>query len=145
MKSFLINNKSGKPIVAWGSIPQGIHFEGEIPSGYSKAISPSTGIVVLDVDCKNNKNGYENIPHLIRLEIEETFNYKTASGNGHHYWIKYTGSKTLINRATKLGLDIRISDKGYVKYHHNIDIRQCTSLIKEASPKLNKFLEKLFS
>lgn len=78
-------------------------------------------------------------------ELEQTFNYHTSNGKGKHYWIRYSGNKTLLNRATKWGLDCRVSEKGYVKYHHNVDIRECLHLIKESSPDLNNFLEQLFA
>lgn len=144
MKSFLLN-KDNKPIIAWGGIPQGIHFEGEIPEGFYRAISPSPGIVILDCDVKKEKNAFNHIPKNILNELEQTFNYHTSNGKGKHYWIKYSGNKTLLNRATKWGLDLRISEKGYVKYHHNVDIRECLHLIKESSPDLNNFLEQLFA
>lgn len=148
MKSFLLN-KDHVPIISWGSLPDGIHFEGTVPEGYYKAVAPSGNIVILDVDLKGNKDGYAHIPMLVMAELEETFNYKTKSG-GAHFWINYTGSKTLMNRATKLGLDLRIGAKGdncggYVKYHHTVDIRECEHLILNSSEKLNAFLEKLFS
>lgn len=148
MKSFLLNS-SNKPIIQWGSLPDGVHFEGSVPPGYSKAVAPSGNIVILDVDLKGDKDGYSHIPMLIMAELQETFNYKTKSGGGH-FWLHYTGSKTLINRATSLGLDLRIGAKegncgGYVKYHHTIDIRECEHLILNSSELMNKWLEKLFS
>lgn len=148
MKSFLLNSEN-KPIVRWGLIPNGVFYEGAIPEGYSLATCPSGNIVILDIDAKNGKNGYEHIPHLIQIELDNTFNYKTKSGGGH-FWIEYTGDKILKNTSTKLGLDLRIGAKGsnaggYVKYNHNVDIRECTHLIKPSSEHLNKFLEKLFS
>lgn len=146
MKSFLL--KDNKPIVKWGMLPDNTFFEGAIPEGYSLATCPSGNIVILDVDVKNNKDGYSNIPHLIQMEIDGSFNYKTKSGGGH-YWLEYTGNQLLKNTSTEYGLDLRIGAKGnnaggYVKYHHNIDIRKCVHLIKPTSEKLNKWLEKLF-
>lgn len=146
MKSFLL--KENKPIVKWGLIPDETYFEGTIPEGYALAVCPSANIVILDVDNKNGKCGYENIPMLIQMELDNTFHYKTKSG-GAHYWVEYTGNKELLNTSTKYGLDLRIGAKpgnagGYVKYHHNIDIRECRHLIKKSSDKLNKWLESLF-
>ncbi len=146
MKSFLL--KDNKPIVKWGLIPDETYFEGTVPEGYALAVCPSANIVILDVDNKNGKCGYEHIPMLIQMELDTTFNYKTKSG-GAHYWIEYTGNKELLNTSTKYGLDLRIGAKpnnagGYVKYHHNVDIRQCKHLIKPSSEKLNKWLESLF-
>lgn len=142
MKSFLL--KDGKPIIKWGNLSQGTMFIGNVPEGFDLAISPSENIVILDVDVKKQKNGFEHIPVFILQELEKTFNYKTNSG-GRHYWIKYTGNITLLNRATDYGLDLRVSDKGYVKYYHHKPIQECIHLIKESSIDLNKWLEKLFS
>ena len=144
MKTFLLN-KENKPIIKWGMFSQNTHFEGNIPIGYSKAVSPSPGIVVIDFDVNNNKNALDHVPKYILKELNQTFNYNTASGNGRHFWVRYSGDKILLNRATKIGIDLRVSDKGYVKYHHNIDIRKCVKDIKESSNSLNKWLEKLFS
>lgn len=148
MKSFLLNSEN-KPIVKWGLIPNGVFYEGTIPEGYSLATCPSGNIVILDIDNKNGKNGYEHIPHLVQIELDNTFNYKTKSGGGH-CWISYTGDKVLKNTSTELGLDLRVGAKGsnsggYVRYHYSVDIRQCTHLIKDSSEHLNKWLEKLFS
>ncbi len=147
MKSFLLKNN--KPILPWGSLPQGSFFEGDVPEGYALAVCPSENIIILDVDLKGDKDGYAHIPHLIKMELDKSFNYKTKSG-GAHYWISYTGNKDLVNRATSLGLDLRIGAKkdnagGYVKYHHNVDIRKCVHLIKNSSEHLNTWIEKLFS
>jgi len=146
MKSFLL--KDNKPIVKWSLIPNNTFFEGNIPEGYTLAVCPSESIVILDVDVKNGKNGFENIPLKILAELENTFHYNTRSG-GAHYFINYTGKEVLMNTSTKYGLDLRIGSKknnagGYVKYNHNIDIRECLHLIKESSEELNKFLESLF-
>lgn len=148
MKSFLLNSEN-KPIVKWGSLPNNTFFEGVVPNGYSLAISPSENYVILDVDVKGNKNGFKHIPQEILNELLLTFFYTTKSG-GAHYWIKYTGDKTLINKSTELGLDLRIGAKGsnsggYVKYHNTTDIRQCIHLIENSSQKMNEFLENLFS
>lgn len=146
MKSFLL--KDNKPIVKWSLVPDETYFEGEIPEGYALAVCPSDNIVILDVDNKNGKNGFEYIPHPIIEELKNTFSYATKSG-GAHYWIEYTGKETLLNTSTKYGLDLRVGAKpgnagGYVKFHHNVDIRQCKHLIKKSSNELNKWLEKLF-
>ncbi len=73
--------------------------------------------------------------------------YNTKSG-GAHCWLKYTGDKQLLNKATKYGLDLRVAKgsyaMGYVKYPHNVDIRQCIHLIKETSSDMNIWLESLF-
>jgi len=147
MKSFLLKNN--KPIVKWGMIPDNVFYEGIISEGYALAVAPSNNVVVLDVDLKKDKDGYSHIPMLIMQELNNTLNYKTKSG-GAHFWINYTGSKTLINRATSLGLDLRVGARksnngGYVKWHHTIDIRECKHLILNSSERLNDWLETLFS
>lgn len=147
MKSFLL--KQGKPQIRWGLLPDGVFFEGALPEGYDLALCPSDNYVILDVDVKNGKDGFASIPMLVLQELDETFNYFTRSG-GRHYFIEYTGDKTLINRATEYGLDLRVGRRGdnaggYVKYVHTEDIRDCISRIQKSSPNLNAFLEKLFS
>ena len=126
-------------------LPQGKHFEGDLPSGFSLAISPSPGIVIIDFDVKNDKNAFDHVPTDILKELEQTFNYHTSNGKGKHFWCKYTGNKTLLNRATKNGIDLRVSERGYVKYHYHTDIRKCIHLIKNSSESLNLWLEGLFS
>lgn len=147
MKSFLLKNNS--PIIKWGNLPDNTFFEGPVPEGYDLAVCPSDNIVILDVDVKNGKNGFNHIPAVPWYRIINTFNYRTKSG-GAHYYIKYTGNKALINRATQYGLDLRIGAKdgnagGYVKYNNSVDIRQCLHLIQESDEFLNKWLEELFS
>lgn len=147
MKSFLLNSNN-KPIVKWGLIPDETYFEGTIPKEYALAACPSGNIVILDVDVKNGKNGFKHIPEEDLKELNYTFHYNTKSG-GAHYWIEYTGNKILANKATKYGLDLRVgatdySAGGYVKYHHNVDIRECKHLIKKSSKELNEWLESLF-
>jgi len=147
MKSFLL--KDNKPIIKWGMLPNNTFFEGNIPEGYALAVCPSGNIVILDIDKKGIKNGYEYIPMHIKVELDNTFNYKTKSG-GEHCWIEYTGNKVLKNTSTEYGLDLRIGAKGsnsggYVKYRHNVDIRECVHLIKPSSENLNLWLERLFS
>lgn len=147
MKSFLLKNN--KPIVSWSMVSDNTFFEGDIPIGYDLAISPgNSNIIILDVDVKNNKNGYNYIPFNCKIELDKSFYYDTKSG-GRHYFISYTGYKTLMNTSTKYGLDLRIGSKlgnagGYVKYNHNIDIRNCIHLIKNTSSDLNLWLELLF-
>ena len=141
MKSFLLKNN--KPIVKWGMIPDGVFFEGRVPEGYALAISPSDNYIIVDVDKKNNKNGFKNIPIMVKLELLLTLNYSTKSG-GKHYWLNYSGNKPLVNRSTKLGIDLR-TNKGYVKWNMDNDIRKYQHKIKKSSYFLNKWLEKLFS
>jgi hypothetical protein len=149
MKTFLLN-KENKPNIPWGNLSDETYFIGEVPEGWSLAISPgNSNIIIVDVDNKNGKNGFLNIPDKQFLELEKTFNYYTKSG-GKHYFLRYSGDKILMNTSTKLGLDLRIGSKannagGYVKYHHNQPIEHCVHLIKESSEELNKWLESLFT
>ena len=150
MKSFLLRN--GTPTCKWGSIPSGYYFEGEIPEGYNLAVSPTDEYIVVDVDCKNGKNGFENIPMVILVELNESYHYNTKSG-GAHYWLKYTGTGLLKNTSTKYGIDLRIGAKdgncgGYVKFWPALkgdDIRNHIEEIKGTSLIMNEWLEKLFS
>ena len=150
MKSFLLRN--GTPTCKWGSIPSGYYFEGEIPEGYNLAVSPTDEYIVVDVDCKNGKDGFENIPMVILVELNESYHYNTKSG-GAHYWLKYTGTGLLKNTSTKYGIDLRIGAKdgncgGYVKYWPALkgyDIRNHIEEIKGTSLIMNEWLEKLFS
>jgi hypothetical protein len=152
MKSFLLKNNL--PTIKFSMLPNNTFFEGELPGkDYSLAVCPTDEkMIIVDIDCKEGKgNGYENIPHLIQIELDKSFNYKTKSG-GMHIFLHYTGNKILKNCATKYSIDLRIGANkktgnagGYVKYHHNVDVRECVPLIKETSENLNVWLEKLFS
>jgi hypothetical protein len=141
MKSFLLKDK--KPQVKWGMIPDEIYFEGNIPEGYGLAICPHNPYIILDIDKHGEIDGFSNIPHLIMMELDKSFYYNTKN-NGRHVWLKYTGDKHLLNKTSGLGIDLRTSS-GYVKWYLDKDIRAYIHLIKETSPKLNKWLEKLFS
>lgn len=139
MKSFLLKQKT--PILKWGMIPDNIFFEGDVPDGYSLAISPSDNYIIVDVD--NHKvNGFENIPEYIQEELNKTLNYPTKN-NGRHYWLQYTGNEHLKNKSTKLGIDLR-TKSGYVVWYLDKDIRAYQDKIKTTSTILNNWLEKLF-
>ena len=125
-----------------------IFYKGEIPENYHLAVSPSPGMVIIDIDKKNNKNGYLHIPEHLRKELNNTYWYHTKSG-GAHVFVNYTGDKILKNCSTKFGIDLRISgDKyncgGYVRYNGDIRPEECIHLIKDSSKELNTWLEKLF-
>lgn len=141
MRSFLI--KDGTPIIKWGAIPSEIYFEGKVPEGYSLAINPSPPYIILDVDVKGGKDGFQHIPPHIKEELDSHFNYPTKSG-GRHYWLKYSGSKNLKNMSTKIGLDLR-TNKGYVVWCLEEDVRKHLNHINNSSVFLNTFLEKYFS
>lgn len=145
MKTFLVNQNK-KPVCKWGSLKDETFFEGNIPEGYKLAFCPSKGYVVIDVDVdlKNNKNGFLNIPLNLRLELESTYNYETKR-KGRHYHFKYSGTKDLGNKTSPYSIDLRVGEKGYCILYNNEDIRKCQYLIKETSEELNLWLEKLFS
>lgn len=149
MKSFLLN-KENKPTIMWSMLENNTFFEGPIPEGYFLALCPSENIVILDVDVRKNGSGFNHIPIHILGELEKTFHYSTKSG-GSHYFIAYSGNKPLMNKTSKFFLDLRIgknestgNNGGYVRYQHDVDVRECLHLIKESSPQLNEFLESLF-
>jgi hypothetical protein len=141
MKSFLLKGK--RPIIKWGMLPDETYFEGTVPESFSLAVTPSEGYVVIDIDRHGNIDGEKNIPDDLRMEIFGTLNYETKN-NGYHCWFKYTGNKPLGNKTSGLGIDLR-THKGYVVYYPDNDIREQLHLIKETSPRLNKWLERLFS
>jgi hypothetical protein len=143
MKSFLVKGK--KPIIKWGQLPNETYFEGVVPEGYSLAVCPSgeKGYVIIDVDCHGNKNGFDNIPKKLISELDNTLNYPTKN-NGKHYWVRYTGNKPLGNKTSGLGIDLR-TNKGYVVWNYQKDVRECLHLINDSSLELNQWLEKLFS
>lgn len=140
MKSFLLKDKM--PIMKWGSLPEETYFEGNLPEGYSLAISPSGTYIVLDVDKHGDIDGFENIPWNIQKELSYTLTYRTKN-NGQHFWLNYSGDKKLANRTSGLGIDLR-TDKGYVVWYSDSDIRDRLSEIKISSDLMNQWLESLF-
>ena len=141
MRSFLLKNK--QPVIKWGSLPENVFFEGKLPEGYSLAVSPSGNYIVVDVDKHGDTSGFENIPHLIQMELDKTFNYPTKN-NGKHYWLMYSGNKPLGNKTSGLGIDLR-TKKGYVVWYPEIDVRDCLHMINSTSEQMNFWLERLFS
>lgn len=147
MKSFLINKETKSPVVKWGSIPDGIFFEGNVPEGYALAVTPGEGYIVIDVDRHGSINGFDNIPKKVMNELLTTLHY-TTKNSGAHFWFKYSGTSILANKTSKIGIDLRVGNKGFVvfyPYQQGIDIRNCLAEIKNTSPELNWWLEKLFS
>jgi hypothetical protein len=141
MKSFLLKDK--KPIVKWSMVPDETYFEGTVPEGYGLAICPHDPYIILDIDKHGNINGFDNVPEdLLNQELFNSLYYKTKN-DGCHVWLKYSGTKTLLNKTSGLGIDLRTS-KGYVKWYLPGDIRDCIHLINETSPELNTWLESLF-
>jgi hypothetical protein len=141
MRSFLTVNK--KPILKWQQIPEGTLYKGEVPKGYTLAISPSIGYIIVDIDRHGEKNGFEHIPQDIYKELMSTFNYKTKN-KGRHCWFKYTGDVVLACKPSKYGIDIRTGGKGYVCYYKGDDITKHLPEINETSDNMNKWLIKLF-
>lgn len=140
MKSFLLKDK--KPICKWGMVPDETYFEGNIPEGYGLAICPHSPYVILDIDRHGDVNGFDNIPENIFKELSFHFSYQTKN-DGCHTWLKYTGTKNLLNKTSGLGIDLRTSN-GYVKWYLNGDIRDYIGKVKETSLALNQWLESLF-
>lgn len=142
MKTFLCRNK--KPVCKWGMLPDGVYYRGNVPEGFSLAICPSPGYVVIDVDRHGNIDGFNNIPKELEEDLINTLHYPTKN-NGTHYWFKYSGDKELANKTSNQGIDLRVGGKGYCVFYMNEDIRDVIHLIKESSTKINTWLESLFS
>ena len=142
MKSFLLIKK--RPIIKWSMLPDETYFEGTVPEGFSLAVVPSEGYVVIDVDRHGNIDGFDNIPDDLLFEIKNTLTYKTKN-NGLHAWFKYTGTKSLANKTSGLGIDLRVGQKGYVVWYPKEDVRDCIHGVNRTSKELNNWLEKLFS
>jgi len=140
MKSFLVKNK--RPLIKWGMLPDNIFYEGAVPEGYDLAISPSKGFIIVDIDKHGDKNGFNNIPNHLLNELENTLNYPTKN-DGKHYWLRYTGTDILANKASKYSIDLR-THKGYVVWYPSNDVRDVMSEVKESSPELNEWLLELF-
>ena len=123
-------------------IPHGTFFEGNIPEGFSLAVTPSKGYVIIDVDMHGDINGFNNLPNELLNELSHTLSYDTKN-NGRHYWYEYTGDSILANKASSLGIDLR-THKGYVVYYPENDIRKQMHLVKGSSLEMNNWLEELF-
>lgn len=141
MKSFLVRDK--RPIVKWGMLKDESYYEGKVPEGYSLAICPSEGYIVVDVDVSDKKNGFDNIPEHLKKELDSTLNYPTKR-LGRHYWFRYSGNEILANKTSNQGIDLR-THNGYVVWYSKGDIRNKLHKIKKTSKKMNGWLEDLFS
>lgn len=141
MKSFLCINK--KPNIRWTNLPDNTYYEGPIPEGYTLAVSPSEGYIVVDVDRHGDKNGFDYIPKELEPELYNTLHYPTKN-NGMHFWFKYTGNVKLLNKHSIYGIDLRIGQKGYVIWYSGDDFRKYIPKIKESSEDMNKWLQELF-
>jgi hypothetical protein len=140
MKSFLVRGK--RPIIKWGMLPDGIFYEGAVPEGFSLAVCPSEGIVIIDVDRHGKIDGFDNIPNELGEELASTLSYPTKN-DGRHYWFKYTGTQKLANKASGVGIDLR-TNKGYVVWYPKYEVRNQMLKVKSSTPELNKWLESLF-
>jgi hypothetical protein len=149
MKTFLLKNNI--PTIQWSLLKDNTFYNGVIPKKFDLAVCPSKEYIIVDVDRHGDKNGFEHIPREILFELDKTFKYKTKN-NGVHFWLRYTGSKQLLNKASGLGIDLRISaseesNGGYVKWHPRNTINPINAEIYalDTSSVLNKWIELLFS
>jgi hypothetical protein len=148
MRTFLLNKSA--PILKWGLLPQNVRYQGEIPDGYDLAINPHYPYIIVDVD-RHGKDGFLAIPEHLKGELDSTLHYPTKR-NGKHYWFYYSGDKQLANKASGLGIDLRVwstdtNNGGYVKWHprNEYKIEDVLWKAKETSIEMNKWLETLFS
>jgi hypothetical protein len=154
MRSFLL--KHGKPLIKWGLLPDDTLYKGDIPEGYDLAVNPHHPYIIVDVDRHGKKDGFLNIPDNLKNELESTLHYPTKN-NGMHYWFYYTGDRTLMNKASNFGIDLRVGhtenidnnrlNGGYVKWHprNTMNIVDVLWQAKQSSRKMNEWLEELFS
>ncbi len=145
MKSFLCKNK--KPICRWTYLKDNTFWKGSISDDYSIGVCPGKGYIVVDVDRHGDKNGFNVLKTLsskLQDELTNTFHYPTKN-NGEHFWFKYTGTKNLLNKASNVGIDLRVENKGYVIWYSDLSIKEAIPLIKESSVEMNKWIESLFT
>lgn len=154
MRSFLLRNN--KPLIKWGLLPDNTLYKGNIPEGYDLAINPHQPYIIVDVDRHGKKDGFTFIPNHLKEELKATLHYPTKN-NGMHYWFYYTGDKTLINKASNFGIDLRTGFKkfndsewtngGYVKWHprNTMNIEDVLWQANQTSKMMNIWIEDLFS
>lgn len=154
MRTFLLKNNS--PIIKWGLLPANTMYHGKIPEGYDLAVNPHFPYIVVDVDRHGKKDGFTNLPVHLLDELDATFHYPTKN-NGMHYWFEYSGDKSLSNKASNLGIDLRTGSKkfsktkwthgGYVKWHprDTISIMDVLDKINKTSLETNIWIEGLFA
>jgi hypothetical protein len=154
MRSFLL--KDGKPLIKWGLLPDNTMYQGKVPEGYDLAVNPHHPYIVVDVDRHGDKDGFLNIPEHLKAELESTFHYPTKH-NGMHYWFYYSGDKSLSNKASKFGIDLRTGNQkfnknewthgGYVKWHprDTINIMNELHKVNKSSLNMNNWIEELFA
>lgn len=139
LKSFLVKGK--KPVIKWGMLPDNTFFKGVVPKGFSLAVCPSDGYVIVDVD-RHDVDGFKHIPNNIKTELDKTLNYNTKN-NGKHFWVKYTGNTNLANKSSNKGIDLRTS-KGYVVWYPETDVNELIKDVNNSSSELNHWLEDMF-
>ena len=154
MRTFLLKEKI--PVCKWGLIPENTLYQGLIPDNYDLAVNPHQPYIIVDVDRHGKKDGFLNIPEHLKAEMNATLHYPTKN-NGQHSWFEYSGDKVLINKASNLGIDLRIGNKkfnekewthgGYVKWHprNTMKIEDVLHLANKTSKDMNNWLESLFS
>ena len=140
MRSFLLKDK--RPTIKWGMLKDETYFEGTVPEGYGLAICPHDPYIILDIDRHGVVNGFDNVPPFVQIEIAKSLIYPTKN-NGLHAWLKYSGTKKLLNKTSGLGIDLR-THNGYVKWYLDGDIRSYIHLVNSTSLELNTWLESLF-
>ena len=153
MKSFLLRN--GRPLIKWGLLPDNTLYNGKIPEGYDLAVNPHHPYIIVDVDRHGKKDGFLSIPEHLKNELDATLHYPTKN-NGMHYWFYYTGKKSLSNKASKLGIDLRTGNQkfsktewtngGYVKWHprDTIKIEDVLWSAQPSSDNMNEWIDSLF-
>ena len=150
MRTFLLNKN--KPIVKWGNLSPGTLYSGEIPEGFDLAINPHYPYIIVDIDRHGKVDGFDNIPENIMEELDATLNYPTKN-QGQHSWLYYTGNKELPNKASGLGIDLRVwydkdekKNGGYVKWHprNTMKIEDVLWMAQPSSKDMNRWIESIF-
>lgn len=109
---------------------------------YNIGLVTGNGLFVIDVDIKNNKNGFQSLQHHGK-ELPTTVKVKTPSGGIHLY---YHAEKPISNKVNLYdGIDIR-GEGGYVvappsMINHQAYQFENDSVIAKANEKVYKFLE----
>lgn len=109
---------------------------------YNIGLVTGNGLFVIDVDIKNNKNGFQSLQHHGK-ELPTTVKVKTPSGGIHLY---YHAEKLISNKVNLYdGIDIR-GEGGYVvappsMINHQAYQFENDSVIAKANEKVYKFLE----
>lgn len=149
MRSFLLKNN--RPINSWGMLEEGTLFRGDIPEGFDLAVNPHYPYIIVDVDRHGKIDGFDSIPKHLKQELDNTLNYPTKH-NGKHYWFYYTGDVNLPNKASGVGIDLRVwsskkNNGGYVKWHprNTMKIEDVLYKAQPSSNNMNNWLDSLFS